>query len=418
MARFSSLLKGFLLLSASAAALGVAGTGTAAADAVTSGYTLSSIINVGPLTAFDISFVDPVTGTYYFADRTSASVQIINPTTFSVIGQATGFVGNTGNNSTSGPDGVLVVDNGTSATLYAGDGGSTLRSFNVTNPTTPIAGGTVNTGGGALRLDEMAYSPSGGGFLLAANNANSPAYANLISTTPALAPSLVQGGILVPGQTAASGGLEQSVWDPNTGTWFVSVPSFNGTDAGGVAQYNLDGTPATVSTFNFSAMGISACGSSGLALGSNGNLLVGCSGGSPVVLNPTTGTATQLTTAGGADELWYNPTNNTFAVTGALANGDRVIDVLDGSTYALDQEINLTDMGFGTGNAHSVAVDPFNGEIFVPIPGGGTNTACAAGCVAAFDLVPEPPSFPVLLAGLFLLLGLHLRSRRQSNSVG
>ena len=416
MPRFSSLLRG-LLLTTAVTGLGAAGVGTAAADPVTSGYTLSSIINVGPLTSFDISFVDPVTGTYYFADRSSASVQIINPTTFSVIGQATGFVGFTGSNSTSGPDGVLVVDNGTSATLYAGDGGSTLRSFNVTNPTAPVAGGTVNTGGGALRLDEMAYSPSGGGYLLAANNANSPAYANLISTSPPLSPSLVKGNITVPGQTAASGGLEQSVWDPNTGTWFVSVPSFNGTDAGGVAQYSLNGTP--INTYNFSSMGIGACGSSGLALGSNGNLLVGCSGGSPVVLNPTTGTAHQLTTAGGADELWYNPTNNTFAVTGALSNGNRVIDVLDGSTYALDQEINLTAMGFGTGNAHSVAVDPFNGEIFVPIPGGGTNTACAAGCVAAFDLVPEPPSFPVLLAGLFLLLGLHLRSRgRRTSSVG
>jgi len=237
-----------------------------------------------------------------------------------------------------------------------------------------------------------------------------------------LAPSLVTSPILVPGQVS-SGGLEQSVWNPNTGTWFVSVPSFNGTDAGGVQEYSLTGTP--LRTYNFASMGFGgACGSSGLGLGANGNLMVGCANGNPIVLNPT-GTGSIVTTlpqSSGADELWYNPTNNTFAVTGVDAEGHRVIDVFDGSTYALIQEIDLTDLGFGTGNAHSVAVDPLNGEIFVPIPGnpatgGGTNTVCPAGCVAAFDLVPEPPSLPILFAGLFIVLGLHLRSRKRAASV-
>lgn len=211
--------------------------------------------------------------------------------------------------------------------------------------------------------------------------------------------------------------MEQPIWNPNTGTWFVSIPSFNGTDAGGVSQFSYNGT--FMNSYNFSSLGIGACGSSGLGLGSNGNLLVGCSNGPPVVLNPTTGTAHQLTTAGGADELWYNPTNNTFAVTGVDAEGHRVIDVLDGSTYALIQEIDLTDLGFGHGSAHSVAVDPFNGEIFVPIPGNDLtangNAACPHGCVAAFDLVPEPPTLPVFLAGALLLLGLHLRSRKRAS---
>jgi len=389
------------------------GVGTAAAAPLL--YDLSATINVGPLSSFDISYTDPVTGYYYFADRSSKTVDIINPTAFTLVGQATGFVGFTGSNSTSGPDGVLVVDNGTTATLYAGDGNSTLRSFNVTNPTNPIAGGTVNTGGGAFRLDEMAYSPSGGGYLLAANNANAPAYANLISTSSPLAPTLTNSPILVPGQTDPGGGLEQSVWDPNTGTWFVSVPSFNGTDPGGVQEYSLGGSP--LRTYNFASMGFGgACASSGLGLGANGNLMVGCSNGGPIVLNPAgTGTiVAQLPQSHGADELWYDPTSNRFFVTGANAAGDRVIDVFDGTTYALLQEIDLTAMGFGTGNTHSVAVDPLTGEIFVPIPAGGTDPSCVAGCVAAFDLVPEPPSFPVLLAGVLILLGLNLRSRKRA----
>ena len=402
-----SLLGHCLLLTTAS----VIGLGAATAAPVVSGYELSATINVGPLTSFDISFVDPVTGNYYFADRSSSSVQIISPTTFSVLGQAGGFAGLGPTTSVSGPDGVVVVNNGTTATLYAGDAGSLLRAFNVTNPTAPVAVGTTNTNGGALRLDELAYSPAHN-TIFGANNANSPAYGNVISaTTPLSNASLLVSPVLVPGQ-APSGGMEQPVWNPNTGTWFVSIPSFNGTtDAGGLSQFTFDGT--FINSYNFTALGIASCAASGLGLGSNGNLLVGCSNGAPVVLNPTTGTAHQLTTAGGADELWYNPTNNTFAVTGALANGHRVIDVLDGSTYALLQEIDLTAQGFGTGNAHSVAVDPFNGEIFVPIVGQGINgsPACPIGCVAAFDLVPEPSSLILLGSSLLLLIVVTRRKR-------
>jgi hypothetical protein len=405
MPRLSSLLRHCLLLTTAS----IIGVGTATASPLLR-YELSATIPLSgqALKSFDISFVDPITGTYYFADRSNAGVDIINPTTFTQIGRATGFVGFTGTNATSGPDGVVVVNNGTTATLYAGDGNSTLRAFDVTNPTAPVAVGTTNTNGGAFRLDEMAYSPAHN-TIFAANNANSPAYGNLINaTTPISNASLQNSPILVPGQVA-SGGMEQPVWNPNTGTWFVSIPSFNGTDAGGVSQFTFDGT--FINSYNFSSMGIGACAASGLGLGSNGNLLVGCSNGPPVVLNPTTGTANQLATAAGADELYYNPTDNTFAVTGALANGDRVIDVLNGSTYALIQEINLTSMGFGHGNAHSVAINPLNGEIFVPIPAGSGDTACLNGCVAAFDSVPEPSSLILLGSSLLLLFGLRRRKR-------
>jgi DNA-binding beta-propeller fold protein YncE len=135
MPRFSSLLSGFLLLTASMAAVGTATAGPI--------YQLLTTINIPPtpqnnqggrLTGFDISFVDPVTGYYYFADRSNASVDIINGATNQVVAQAGGFAGQQALTSMSGPDGVLVVNNGTTATLYAGDAGSTLRTFNVNNP--------------------------------------------------------------------------------------------------------------------------------------------------------------------------------------------------------------------------------------------------------------------------------------------
>ena len=129
----------------------------------------------GKFTGFDISFVDPLTGNYYLADRSNASVDIIYGATNKVIAQAGGFAGQLTTTAISGPDGVVVVNNGMTATLYAGEGNSTRRAYNVTNPANPIALGTVNTGGGQFRVDEMAYSPATN-QLFVANNANSPAF--------------------------------------------------------------------------------------------------------------------------------------------------------------------------------------------------------------------------------------------------
>ncbi len=369
----------------------------------------------GKFNSFDISYIDPATGYYYVADRSNASVDIVNGATNRVVAQAGGFVGQQATTSVSGPDGVVVVNKGGVATLYAGDGGSTLRSFNVTNPANPIALGAVSTGGGAFRVDEMAYSPSAN-VIFAANNANSPAYASLISATPP-SPSLTATNITVPNQVA-SGGLEQSIWNPGTGTFFVSVPSFNGTDAGGVQEFSASGVP--LRSYNFSGMGIASCGPAGLTLGASGNLVVGCgtAGTQTIVLNPAGAGSivARLGVVSGSDELWYDAANGNHYVTGVNAAGDRVIDIFSDAGYALLQSIDLTTAGFGKSNLHSVAVDPLNDEIFVPITASSSafpNTACVNGCIAVFaQSVPEPGSATLALTAVLGLLGITAWRRR------
>src|SRR5712692_11569003 len=78
-----------------------------------------------PLKAFDISWVDSATAHYYLADRTNASIDVVDTTTNSIVTQIGGFKGATGNNDTSGPDGVLVTVSGSE--LWAGDGDSTVK---------------------------------------------------------------------------------------------------------------------------------------------------------------------------------------------------------------------------------------------------------------------------------------------------
>jgi hypothetical protein len=383
----------------------------------------------GAFTAFDISYVDPSTGYYYVADRSNGAVDIINGATNTFASQAGvgDFGGQQSSTAKSGPDGVVVVDNGTTATLYAGNGtpvpatSSTLLSFNVTNPSTPTLLNTLSTGG-VNRVDEMAYSSSAN-LLMVANNADSPAFATLVNATPPT-PTIAHGNITIPGQPA-SGGMEQSVWDPSTGTFFVSIPQLTSTagDPGGVAEISTSGI--VLKTISFATLGISSCSPSGLALGGSGNLMVGCANAQTqtVVLNPAgSGSIVALVTGvSGSDELWYDPVTKDYYVTGVDASGDRVIAVIGDSVYSILQSIDLTSLGAGTVNAHSVAVDPLNGDIFVPLEGttvaGGADALCPAGCIAVFADVPEPATLPILLSALCAMASVTWWRRRERRHI-
>jgi hypothetical protein len=273
---------------------------------------------------------------------------------------------------------------------------------------------TINTGG-TFRVDEMAYSPTSN-LLMVANNADTPAFASLINTITGSVNN--PPGKITVSNSPPGGGMEQSVWNPNTGTFFVSIPAFNGTNnPGGVAEVATDGT--VLHTFDFGTMGIGSCSPAGLALGASGNLMVGCGNASTqtVVLNPTTGTiVTTLGNISGSDELWYDPVTHQFYVTGVNSAGDRVIDVIADGTYATLQSIDLTALGADHVNAHSVAVDQLNGDIFVPLEGTtatAVDTLCPNGCVAVFS-TPEPGSLPLLVVGLTGLIGFAARRRVHS----
>lgn len=409
------------------AALIAAGVTTATAVAGPVDYSLLTTIAIpsdsantqgGAFTGFDISFFDPTTGLDYVADRSNAAVDIFSGASNSFLGRATGFAGQQATTSTSGPDGVLVVS--ATQTLFAGDTASLLRTFNVSTPSAPtVALPAINTGG-SFRVDEMSYAP-GPNLVLAANNADAPAFATLVNASTG---AVVAGHITIPGQVA-TGGLEQSVWNPSTGTFFISVPTFNGSDPGGLAEISTAG--AVLRTFHLdtlSAGSVTSCSPTGLALGGSGNLMIGCGNGTSqtIVLNPAgnggAGAIVQkINAVSASDELWYDTASGNFYVTGSDASGHRVIDVISDSTGALLQSIDLTALGADV-NAHSVAVDPLNGEIFVPlegsIPGGATDTLCPDGCIAVFaetSSVPEPGSLAMLLIGLLVTLGIAVRRR-------
>jgi len=377
----------------------------------------------GAFSSFDISFADPVTGNIFIADRSNASVDIFSGSSLTFLGRATGFTGQQATTSVSGADGVLTVTSGGITTLYAGDGNSTLKVFNATNPAAPTLQQSISTGG-TTRVDEMAYSPLTQ-QVLAANNAETPAYGNLFSTTNGHSPVALtppfkiavpagQGGI--PG-----GGMEQPAWDPKTGTFFVTIPALAGTNnPGGVSEISTAGV--VLRTIDFGTLGITSCAPTGLAVGASGNLMVGCGnvGAAAIVLNPA-GAGSIVKTfpgVGGTDELWYDPTTNKFYVNGNNGTNATRFFVLV-TDDALGGIITQTVMLPVTTSAHSITVDPFNGDVFVALAGTLAVNPCPAsfanpGCIAVFGAVPEPGSLSLIVTGLAGLTALAWRRRRQS----
>jgi hypothetical protein len=328
-----------------------------------------------PITSADISWVDPGTERYYFADRSNFAVDIIDAETNFFVARVSGMAGalpSGGGTTTTngpGPNGVLVTPN---RKLWAGDGNSTVRVADV-DPDSPnylniigsIDTSTAECDTGTThycgRADELGYDPKDHIILVANNAPLSPTpphslvspYATFISAIP---PYQVLGHVTF----AGAGGLEQPLWDRELHRFWLTVPG----PAGGnpmVARINpISMMVDKAYTLNCLALtGTASASITGIALAPFEHLLVSACG-RPIILSALTGHVFNvITQVGGGDEVWHNPGDDRFYVTGVSTVAPLVqsLGVIDSETSTWLQ--NVPDV-----RGKNPAAFPENNHIF------------------------------------------------------
>ena len=373
-----------------------------------------------PIRSFDISWVDPERGLYFLADRSNKGVDIISTATNMWIGRAGGFVGIVLNskgtavdNNHSGPDGVVSHGNW----LYAGDGDSTVKVFDISDPTKPVQVASISTAG-TTRVDEMALNTDGD-LLLAANNAEDPPYATLFAAHGA-ATAIIGKVTVDPAIIPVGAGLsiEQPAWDEHTERFYASVPTIAKNPSG--CNYVAPTPPATTppvtcsgglltinpSDVNSSGLelhsadvtSLNECGPNGLTVGPFNNLLAGCTPGnepsntSELVINADSFNYANIGNITGSDEVWFNKGDNRYYTGSSAQIGGAVLGVINAVTNLLVETIPQSS------RSHSVAADSRHNLIYVPqvapvavVGAGGDTTTVGAGicggnsgCVAVY----------------------------------
>jgi hypothetical protein len=387
----------------------VTGLSTSGGRPVMNGEAVSQIATIRlppPLPqakSFDISSFDPTTQTYYLSDRTNGGVDAINARTNAFAGRVgggsftgTGSAATPTQRSACGPDGIqgpngnLVIRVDGVTQLWASDGvtasapSSSMKVFDLGGRGQGTLAATIPTGG-RCRADEFSYDPVDR-LVMVANDLDSPPYVSFISVNRDPAKDAVLGRITF---ARAIDGLEQSAWDPAGDQFYLNVPQVSRRDRAWVGEVAVI-SPRTMSIRRtFSVRG---CSPAGLALDqSTQQMLLGCSGdaisgdrrrgvdyppnrGVTDIMNARTGhVVANLGQVSGSDEVWFDPRANRYYLAGETmtSNGTSTgypTPVL-GVVSARD---NHWIGSFPTApSAHSVAADPANGHVFVPIPSYG-----------------------------------------------
>jgi hypothetical protein len=369
-----------------------------------------------PVTSADISWTDPVTERYYFADRSNFGVDIIDAEDDVFVGRVTGMAGplpsggGTATTNGPGPNGVLVTPR---RQLWAGDGNSTVRvadvdpdSLNYLNligsASTAIPDCDSATAHYCGRADELGFDPRHRLILVANNaplNVNAPhapiaPYATFISAVP---PFSVLGHVSFPN----AGGLEQPLWDSEIGRFLLTVPGkiVNGLIATDPSVAVINPTTEMVEkTYNLNCptlAGNTSVSANGIALGPFQHVLVSACG-FPIILSALTGHVFNvIKDIGGGDEVWHNPGDGRFFVTGLDMKATppvQSLGVIDAETSTLLQAVKdvrgKNPAAFAENN-HVFTIVQINAAI-VAAPATDDST-CAqfgfrgTGCVAIFE---------------------------------
>jgi hypothetical protein len=370
-------------------------------------YTVKTIIPVpGGLTSFDIAFVDANINTLVLADRTNKAVDVVNTTTNTVTHQYTAsFVGVVASPAnSSGPNGVIIVDQ---REIWVTDGphNPSCNPAVAGSCDSPVQVIDLHTGAvlhtlhipGQRRADELCEDVRGERVLVANDDPldnfltfwSTESYSNVgtikLDGSDSKGKITLTGVTVAPGAKVAADGIEQCKFNPRTGFYYLAIPATkiiptSGPSTAGpgvVLKISRHAPFHVVDTITIPTA--SGCtGPQGLAIGPRHEIQLGCGGtASPIIDDRSSGTATIIAPGageGGADEVWYNPGDNSYFIARSSAGKLGVVDA--GSSPPQPDADVTTTIG-----SHVVAADMLRNQIYVPVRANTVSGTCTtAGC--------------------------------------
>ena len=302
---------------------------------------------------------------YYLADQTNAGVRVVNLTsrteTTIVNGSFVGlsFVNGTVDHDTSGPDGLVILPDRNE--LYAGNGDGTVKVIDIKTNTLVYSYPPLSR----TRADEGAYDQANG-IVAMSSPAETPPYLNFLSA----ANRTLLGQVKFPNAT----GLDQPLFNPADGLFYVSVTSIPDTNASGGEIAVIDAKSLKI----VNAFPVHQCMPSGIVFGPSNHLFVACSGQASLygyeasyVMDVTTGTIiANISDVSGIDQVAYSSLANVYF---GAANSNSVKGITTPQLQIISAEFHTLVQTFVTDTvlAHSVAVDSTNGNVVVPIQAKG-----------------------------------------------
>jgi hypothetical protein len=351
-----------LLATAALAGCGGGGVKTNAAPPPPKLLTNAAVPNAAsPPFSFDIGYVEA--GKYFLADRNNKAVDVVDTKSNKLIAQISGpFTGAGATTDESGPDGIVGITG--THTIYVGD----VDSIKVIDTDAKKTVNTIAVSNSGSRVDEGCYDPDDH-LAMYASPGDSPPFATFVSTlTQTPVQKLVFNG---------SSGLEACAYDPVSKSFLINNDGTSANPAGELdvvtASSAATGDPVVSKSFP-----LGECGPTGIVLGPNNDVLIGCdppAGHSliTVIMDRTSGAIHATVPFGGVDQVDYDPNSNRYFLparhfvkggTAAASGFDPQMGVVDGTTRQL-----LFMIPVGTG-AHSVAVDSALGQVDVPFQAG------------------------------------------------
>lgn len=354
-----------------------------------------SVTGAGTSTNFNFDLGTVVGPRYYFTDRTNAAVDVFDTLHAVQVAQIKGtganaFAGSGANNGVSGPDGINQVGN----LLYVGD----VNSVKIIDPASDTIVKTIQVGTQNVRADEGCVDPTHHLFFIASPE-GAPPFVTVIDTNT----QAVVGNIeFTDPQGAATAGLEECQYDTASDTFYINNDGTTTNPHGELIK--IPGTSirgiAAGATVNYTTLAgevgypLGDCDPTGLALGPGTDIAANCregTAGSPLlvqILNRSTGAIVASVPAGGGDQLEYESGQNRYytaasrwTASGNSSGGSCVLNgvamctprliVIDAASRTVIARVNSGN------NAHSVAVDPATGIVYMPV----SSDTKPAGCV-------------------------------------